>query len=518
MIELKTSIINGDVPLLLSKAALAQLKMLYDVAANRADFGAVGLKGFDLITTSSGHPAIPIVPARPADGAARLVILDKGASSSEQYMAFAVSAASLSDTRPPKAPTSSTTSEDQSRFHANQGPHYKVFYDKKLSPQARELLSQDRLQEQSFVTWWEQTKLSSDFWLEGETAWYRIHVTPRRALCNPSTWKTQSTLQKDMLLSLIGDLRITEGFCCRSGKPLEVAVDRWRDGKHEPCFPLLWIGRSTFAKIGPSAPRLLPPPSSGHVVGMQAARDQCYDEDPTLKRVQQAGAGCAPDLDGRGAEGRDPGTSHAGRVEAARAPDESSDEFEHAGAEDEGHGDGRRVPGQHHQGQPPATHQGQPPDAGDGAHEDREVQGIRVPGDPLGLRRVGREVKSSAVRYAKWWDNEQATRYTGDTTTIEEDSVVPYPGSESGASSVWGLVSDWGAPRQETDTKAARSSGYSGSRPVVPRANKRTNAMNNDGEMDTELDPSTAAEIQALEARLAALKDKAKAGSKALPK
>ena len=107
---------------------------------------------------------------------------------------------------------------------------------------------------------------------------------------------------------------------------------------------------------------------------------------------------------------------------------------------------------------------------------------------------ASREVKSSAnphmelIRYAKWWDSEQMTRYTGDTTTIEEDSVVPYPGSESGASSVWGLVSDWGAPSQEMNTKAGRSSGYSysGSRPVVPRANKRTNAMNNDGEMDTE--------------------------------
>ena len=50
---------------------------------------------------------------------------------------------------------------------------------------------------------------------------------------------------------------------------------------------------------------------------------------------------------------------------------------------------------------------------------------------------ASREVKSSAnphielVRYAKWWDNEQTTRYTGNTTTIEEDSVVPYPGSES---------------------------------------------------------------------------------------
>ena len=111
---------------------------------------------------------------------------------------------------------------------------------------------------------------------------------------------------------------------------------------------------------------------------------------------------------------------------------------------------------------------------------------------------ASREVKSSAnphielIRYAKWWDNEQMTRYTGDTTTIEEDSVVPYPGSESGASSVC-VGTGQRLQNQETNAKA---SGYSGSRPVVPRANKRTNVMNNDGDMDTELDRNTAAEIQ----------------------
>ncbi|CAE7780747.1 RE1 [Symbiodinium sp. CCMP2592] len=67
-VEMKTSIINGDVPLLMSKPALAQLGMVYDVAENRADFTKVGLRNFDLVTTSSGHPAIPIIPAKPEHG------------------------------------------------------------------------------------------------------------------------------------------------------------------------------------------------------------------------------------------------------------------------------------------------------------------------------------------------------------------------------------------------------------------------------------------------------------------
>ncbi|CAE7202636.1 unnamed protein product [Symbiodinium microadriaticum] len=91
VVEMKTSIINGDIPLLLSKSALAQLGMVYDLAQNSADFTKVGLREFPLVTTSSGHPAIPIAPARCDDDCAKLVIQDGGVSESRVYMAFAVS-------------------------------------------------------------------------------------------------------------------------------------------------------------------------------------------------------------------------------------------------------------------------------------------------------------------------------------------------------------------------------------------------------------------------------------------
>ena len=90
--EMRTSIINGDVPLLMSKSALAQLGMIYDVAGNKAHFTSVGIRNFDLVTTSSGHPAIPIILAKPVDGPERLVIGETSVQAGPQYTAFAVSA------------------------------------------------------------------------------------------------------------------------------------------------------------------------------------------------------------------------------------------------------------------------------------------------------------------------------------------------------------------------------------------------------------------------------------------
>ncbi|CAE7541147.1 RE2 [Symbiodinium sp. CCMP2592] len=127
VVEMRTSVINGDVPLLMSKPALAQLGMIYDVAENRADFTRVGLTGVDLVTTSSGHPAIPID----------------------------------STTKPTTSPTPTTGT--------TKAPHYKIFYDKKLSPVVKELLTQDRLYGVSFMNWWEKTNINSDFWLEGDS-------------------------------------------------------------------------------------------------------------------------------------------------------------------------------------------------------------------------------------------------------------------------------------------------------------------------------------------------------------
>ena len=224
-VEMKTSVINGDVPLLMSKAALAQLGMVYDVAENAADFTRVGLRNFVLITTSSGHPAIPILPTGPSDGPERLIIGETHVQNGAQYTAFALSRVSCSrglstsscttgpqDSTTKSTPIPRTTTPPSSTTSTTKAPPYKIFYDKKLSSEVKHLLIQDRLHEVSFMNWWEKTNINSDFWLEGECMWHRIHVVPRRALCNPSTWKTQHTVQRDMLVRSIGDLRITEGF------------------------------------------------------------------------------------------------------------------------------------------------------------------------------------------------------------------------------------------------------------------------------------------------------------------
>ena len=399
VVEMKTSIINGDVPLLMSKQALAQLGMIYDIAENRADFTRVGIRNFDLVTTSSGHPAIPIIPAKPSSGPERLVIGADSAQSGSQYMAFAVSYAGthgVLHTRTPGPSTTTqhaTTSSTQSStppVHSTsttKAPPYKIFYDKKLNPEVKELLTQDRLQSVSFMKWWEGTKVNDDFWLESEHAWHRIHVVPRRALCNPSTWKTQHSVQKYMLLESIGNLRITEGFCCRSSKPLETVVDRWKDEQSENSFRLLWVGRSTFAKSRSANPTSEIPPLPRH--GMQASRDLEDDEVGVALRGCTTRAGGAPELD----RGGDQGDHHGAPYERPGLPagdhHEVGDEPHPHGAQSQGQGAPDRLPGQDHQRKPTSVDQGCYDDARLGAHEDRQVQRVRVQGDPTPVRDVG---------------------------------------------------------------------------------------------------------------------------------
>ncbi|CAE7737221.1 unnamed protein product [Symbiodinium sp. CCMP2592] len=64
VVQVRTSIIPGDIPLLLSRTVLGKLGMIYDVEGGTADFSKVGLKSYRLLTTPSGHPAIPITPAK----------------------------------------------------------------------------------------------------------------------------------------------------------------------------------------------------------------------------------------------------------------------------------------------------------------------------------------------------------------------------------------------------------------------------------------------------------------------
>ncbi|CAE7525074.1 RE2, partial [Symbiodinium sp. CCMP2456] len=192
LVSLKVSVINGDVPLLMSKRSLAQLGMIYDVARNVADFSVVGLKDFALLQTTSGHPAIPINPAKAGECSEELLLADNAPGASEAYMAFMLSGCIPTTPKP-----------------------YKIFYDKKLSPEVKQMLTQDRLSEASFLAWWDSTNIDSDFWLEGEFAW--------------------------------------------TGKPIESAVDVVERGDEQSSFPLFWFGRTTFAKAMSSS-GCRPPP------------------------------------------------------------------------------------------------------------------------------------------------------------------------------------------------------------------------------------------------------------------
>ncbi|CAE6947744.1 unnamed protein product [Symbiodinium sp. CCMP2592] len=224
-IQVRTSIITGDIPLLLSKTVLGKLGMIYDVQNGKADFRAIKLYDYLLTTTSSGHPAIPIVPVNLMPG--EIQIEDLRLQQAEQYMSVLAVA-----------------------HQAPQIPKYSgIFYDKKLDPSTRDMLSQDRLQRDTFLVWWEKCNLDRDFWLETQNMWVRVHMVPRRAMFNPSTWRTGSTVLRDMLVSTIGAVRMTECVCCKTGAWIESTVDQWEHGQvDQTTFPLLWIGRTVFYK------------------------------------------------------------------------------------------------------------------------------------------------------------------------------------------------------------------------------------------------------------------------------
>ena len=58
VVVLRVSIVDGDVPSLLSKPALIALGMEYDLAGGRADFKKIGVKDYKLGNSEHGHPTV----------------------------------------------------------------------------------------------------------------------------------------------------------------------------------------------------------------------------------------------------------------------------------------------------------------------------------------------------------------------------------------------------------------------------------------------------------------------------
>eukprot|EP00439_Symbiodinium_sp_Y106_P084410 s160_g25.t1 len=93
LVRIRVCVVNGDVPLLLSRGALGAMGMVLDVAENCADFRKVGVQSLQLEVTSTGHPALPVHPEPVPRGAdsfsqgsrSELQLIKK----ESQYMVFA---------------------------------------------------------------------------------------------------------------------------------------------------------------------------------------------------------------------------------------------------------------------------------------------------------------------------------------------------------------------------------------------------------------------------------------------
>ena len=135
ILQVRTSIITADIPLLLSKTVLGKMGMVFDVENGSADFKKLNLYNYKLLNTPSGHPAIPITPAKAVSAAPVLQVEDIRLQPKEQYMSvYAVAHRPLSN------------------------PQYTgIYHEKKLDPSVRDVLSQDCLQLDTFMTWWQQT-------------------------------------------------------------------------------------------------------------------------------------------------------------------------------------------------------------------------------------------------------------------------------------------------------------------------------------------------------------------------
>ena len=124
---------------------------------------------------------------------------------------------------------------------------------------------------------------------------------------------------------------------------------------------------------------------------------------------------------------------------------------------------------------------------------------------------AAREVRMSSsphvelVRFARWWEEKEYNQHYGDQDSIEANATVPYPSDTASATGScrttgWDVVTEDRLNKMNSDL------------PVAPKASKR-GAPVSGASMESEPDPATLEEINALEARLAALKQKAKAAA-----
>ena len=223
---LKVSELDADVPLLLSRPALAQLGMRYDLPANVASFGALNLTEVPLQTTLTDLPAVPVASSSsPAPRWPKGIKWDLV----EIFV-----------------PSEKVAYMVRHAGDVVEAPK-KLFYPKKMDPMVMHNLSAEHLCPEWFQGWWRENKILRDFWIEGDFYIDRIHVIPRRDPFDPRDWQTSDGGLKECLLISLGDTRMSTCIpCTSSGKPFMMS-NAWRF-EVKVKGQQLWIGRSRFLR------------------------------------------------------------------------------------------------------------------------------------------------------------------------------------------------------------------------------------------------------------------------------
>ena len=252
----RASVVDGEVPLLLSRKALSKLGMVYDIENHTARFKHLGIDGFGLLTTDNGHPAIQVNPK--AFGRHKLPSPQewdddevKLFTAQSQYMVHGSYMTSdvASSARPPRF-------RDRNEAFPAGGPlgnlTPKIFYPKKINAEIRNMLCAASLNTDLFAAWWGKTAISKDFWIETPNLLIRVHVVPRRGFFDPTRWTTNQAEIKQELLATLGEVRCASAITCSNTHGLCQVHDAWRVAT-ESQHPVLWVGRTTFSRAAKSA-------------------------------------------------------------------------------------------------------------------------------------------------------------------------------------------------------------------------------------------------------------------------
>ncbi|CAE7358519.1 RE1, partial [Symbiodinium microadriaticum] len=208
------AVVPCRVPLLFSRPVLAALGACYDIGAQKMSLAKLGLSEVPLIMGDTGHPVIPVdqfLGGRIPDIA--VPVFEDAWIPAAQTEYKGVFAASASPSSPAPDPTTKRG----------------IFYPKKLDPTIMSMVSGEwDLGGHTFFTWWRGAKQSRDFWVETESELIRVHVVPRKHTFNPSLWTTKYAHLKDALLDELADTRCTDVIPCLSeGVVLKRFQDVW---------------------------------------------------------------------------------------------------------------------------------------------------------------------------------------------------------------------------------------------------------------------------------------------------